>query len=148
MSMLNTHNIFNSHNKKIPDVHNTVDLAFSSSTYLPESLLNSWLNVSGVILTSSLLFYHMSRVHSLKVNPFLAKIVAIGLIIVSTAYMLYAFIPYSKRMNYTISKCTKLKECSQEQVDELLFLKNSYLALGIGTSAIQFIIVYLIISTI
>ena len=128
MSMLNTHNIFNSHNKKIPDVHNTVDLAFSSSTYLPESLLNSWLNVSGVILTSSL--------------------VAIGLIIVSTAYMLYAFIPYSKRMNYTISKCTKLKECSQEQVDELLFLKNSYLALGIGTSAIKFIIVYLIITTI
>ena len=129
-------------------IPNTIDLAYSGSTYLPESLLDGWLNVSSVILTSSLLFYHISRVHSLKVNPFLAKIVAIGLIIVSTAYMLYAFIPYSKRMNFTISKCTKLKECSQEQVDELLFLKNSYLALGIGTSAIQFIIVYLIISTI
>jgi len=129
-------------------IPNTIDLAYSGSTYLPESLLDGWLNVSSVILTSSLLFYHMSRVHTLKVNPLLAKIVSIGLIIVSTAYMIYAFVPYSKRMNYTISKCTKLKECSQEQVDELLFLKNSYLVLGICTSAIQFIIVYLIISTI
>ena len=142
--MSNTHTII--HN--VPNVHNTVDLAYSSNTYLTESLLDGWLNVSSVILTSSLLFYHMSRVHSLKVNPLLAKIVAIGLIIVSTAYMLYAFVPYTKRMNYIISNCTKLKECSQEQVDELLFLKNSYLVLGICTSAIQFIIVYLIISTI
>lgn len=130
------------------DNQKNIDLAYSGSTYLPESLLDGWLNVSSVILTSSLLFYHMSRVHSLKVNPFLAKIVAIGLILISTAYMLYAFIPYTKRMNFTIAKCIKLKECSQDQVDELNFLKNSYLVLGIFTSLIQFIIVYLIISTI
>ena len=90
----------------------------------------------------------MSRVKTLKVNPILAKVVSVGLILVSTCYMIYGFVPYTKRMNYNIEKCTKLNECSQEQVDELKLLKNSYLLFGSFTTIIQLIIVYLIISTI
>ena len=53
-----------------------VDLAYSQNVYLPESLLDGWFSVSALLLTTSLLFYHMSRVKSLKVQPYLAKTVA------------------------------------------------------------------------
>jgi hypothetical protein len=125
--------------------YNKINLVFSDNIYLPESVLSSWLNVSIMILTSSLLFYHMSQVHSLKFSPVLSKIIAVGLILVSTMYMVYAFISYVKRMNYTISKCKYLKECSKDQLNGLIFLKNSYLVLGLCTSVIQTMIVYLII---
>ena len=124
------------------------DLAYSDNVYFPESLLDGWLAVSAVLLTTSLLFYHMSRVKSIKVEPFLAKIICIGLIVISTAYMCYALLPYTKRMNYTINLCKKLDECSSEQVRELNILKWSYLFLGIFTLIIQSIIMYLVFTTI
>lgn len=135
-------------NSSVNDILHKIDLAFSEDIYFPESLLSGWLNVSGVILTTSLVFYHMSRVKSIKVEPYLAKIIAIGLIIVSTGYMMYALIPYFKRMNYNIDKCVRLKECSDEQATELKILKWSYIILGIITLAIQCGITYLVISTI
>ena len=64
----------------MPSTYLNKNLAFSESTYNPEDLLSEWISVSSILLTTSLLFYHMSRVNSLKVNPYLAKIVAIGLI--------------------------------------------------------------------
>ena len=72
------------------------NVAYSQNVYFPESLLDGWLSVSAVLLTTSLLFYHMSRVKSLKVRPYLAKVVSVGLILISTAYMIYALIPYTR----------------------------------------------------
>jgi hypothetical protein len=124
------------------------DLAYSDDVYFPESLLDGWLSVSAVLLTTSLLFYHMSRVKSLKVKPYLAKFVSIGLIVISTSYMIYALIPYTKRMDYTIKKCIKMNECSDSQTQELKILKASYLFLGLLTILIQAVIVYLVVTTI
>ena len=124
------------------------DLAYSDKVYFPESLLDGWLAVSAVLLTTSLLFYHMSRVKSIKVKPFLAKIICIGLIVISTAYMCYALLPYTKRMNYTIKLCKQLHECSDEQMSELIILKWSYLFLGGATLIIQSVIMYLVFTTI
>ena len=124
------------------------DLAYSDDVYFPESLLDGWLSVSAVLLTTSLLFYHMSRVKSLKVKPFIAKIISIGFIIVSTAYLLYALYPYTQRMNFTIKKCIKMNECSDSQTQELKILKASYLFLGLLTILIQAVIVYLVVTTI
>ena len=138
----------NANNISIKDALQQVDLAFSEDIYFPESLLSGWLNVSGVILTTSLVFYHMSRVRSIKVEPYLAKIIAIGLIVISTGYMMYALVPYTKRMNYNIDKCIRLNECSDEQTTELKLLKWSYMILGLITLAIQCSITYLVISTI
>lgn len=148
-SINNTNNIGNNTDTiSINDMSHQVDLAFSEDIYFPESLLTNWLNVSGIMLTSSLVFYHMSRVKSIKVEPYLAKIIAIGLIVISTCYMIYALIPYIKRMDYNINKCIKLKECSDEQTMELKILKWSYIILGVGTSVIQGIITFLVITTI
>lgn len=144
----NTNANTDANNISINDVLQQMDLAFSEDIYFPESLLSGWLNVSGVILTTSLVFYHMSRVRSIKVEPYLAKIIAIGLIVISTGYMMYALIPYTKRMNYNIDKCIRLKECSDEQAMELKILKWSYMILGVITLTIQCSITYLVVSTI
>lgn len=124
------------------------NLAYSQNVYLPESLLDGWLSVSAVLLTTSLLFYHMSRVNSLKVRPYLAKLVSVGLILISTAYMVYALIPYTKRMNFNIEECKRISDCGADQTKELRLLKWSYLTLGSFTALFQGIIVYLVTTTI
>jgi|SaaInlV_150m_DNA_2_1039686.scaffolds.fasta_scaffold00105_26 hypothetical protein len=123
-----------------------MDLAYSDNVYFPESLLNQWLNVSSVMVTCSLVFYHMSRVKSIKVEPYLAKLIAMSLIIISTSYTIYALIPYNKRMDFIIKKCSELNECPDDQVEELKFLKKSYMILGLTTFMIQCVIVYLVIT--
>tara|TARA_E500000178_G_scaffold334743_1_gene370942 strand:- start:446 stop:844 length:399 start_codon:yes stop_codon:yes gene_type:complete len=132
----------------MPSTYLNKNLAFSESTYNPEDLLSEWISVSSILLTTSLLFYHMSRVESLKVNPYLAKIVSIGLIFISTVYLIYAMYPYNKRMNFTISECKRLKDCTSDQVEEILLLKRSYLSMGISTILLQFIIVFIVVTTI
>jgi hypothetical protein len=62
--------------------------------------------------------------------------------------MIYALIPYTKRMDYTIKKCIKMNECSDSQTQELKILKASYLFLGLLTILIQAVIVYLVVTTI
>jgi len=124
------------------------NVAYSQNVYFPESLLDGWLSVSAVLLTTSLLFYHMSRVKSLKVRPYLAKVVSVGLILISTAYMIYALIPYTKRMNFNIAQCEKIHDCGDDQTQELKLLKWSYLTLGGFTVLFQAIIVYLVTTTI
>ena len=123
-----------------------MDLVYSDNVYFPESLLNQWLNVSSVMVTCSLVFYHMSRVKSIKMEPYLAKLIATGLIIISTSYTIYALIPYNKRMDFIIKKCSELNECPDDQVEELKFLKKSYMILGLITFMIQCVIVYLVIT--
>jgi len=132
----------------MPNKYLNVDLAYSDSTFTPEGLLSDWIVVSGVILTTSLLFYHMSRVKSLRVNSFLAKFVAIGLILISTCYLVYALLPYTKRMNFAISECKRLKECNNLQIENMEFVRNSYIFLGFMCVIIQAIIVYIVIDTI
>ena len=132
----------------MPNRYLKVDLAFSDSMYSPEDLLSDWMAVYGLILTTSLLFYHMSRVNSLKVNPYLAKFVSISLIVISTFYLTYALIPYTQRMDFVEDECKRLKECHQSQIDNIRFVKNSYLSFGIAAIAIQILIVYIVVTTI
>ena len=56
--------------------------------------------------------------------------------------------PYNKRMNFTVSECKRLKECTSDQVEEILLLKRSYLSMGISTILLQFVIIFIVITTI
>ena len=124
------------------------DLAFSEKLYIPETLLIGWFNLSAIITTSSLIFYNMARKGSVKVHPYLAKMISIGLILVSTFYMLFSLLPYYRRMHNLIIKCDKMKKCPDEQIEHINTLKNTYLGFGSLTCAIQIIITYLIIVTV
>ena len=107
-----------------------------------------WLNLSAILITVSLLFYHMSRVKSLKVHPIFASVLAVGFIFISTFYLFSALGPYAARMQYAIDKCGKLDECDDIQMKHLNMLYHSYLGVGIITCIIQIIIIYLIVNTV
>ncbi len=124
------------------------DLAFSEKLYIPETLLIGWFNLSAIITTSSLIFYNMARKGSVKVHPYLAKMISIGLILVSTFYMVFSLLPYYRRMHNLIIKCDKMKKCPDEQIEHINTLKNTYLGFGSLTCIIQMIITYLIIVTV
>lgn len=124
------------------------DLAYSEKMYIPESILVGWFNLSAIITTSSLIFYNMARKGSLKVHPYLAKFIAIGLILVSTFYMLYSLLPYYNRMKNLSDKCNNLKECSVEQVEHINRIKNIYVLSGGFTCIIQLIVTYVIVATV
>jgi hypothetical protein len=124
------------------------DLAFSEKLYIPETLLIGWFNLSAIITTSSLIFYTMARKGSVKVHPYLAKMISIGLILISTVYMLFSLLPYYHRMQNLIIKCDKMKKCPNDQIEHINNLKNTYLLFGSFTCIIQMIITYLIIVTV
>ena len=124
------------------------DLAFSNKMYIPESILMGWFNLSAIVTTSSLIFYNMARKGELKVHPHIAKVISIGLILVSTFYMLYSLSPYYSRMANLSSTCKRLKDCPDEQIEHITRITNTYLLAGIITSIIQLIITYVIIVTV
>ena len=122
--------------------------SFSNLTTHPEDLLSDWITVSGLMLTTSLLFYHMARSKSIKVDPRLAKIIAISLIVISSLYLVYGIMTYTHRMNNTVQKCREFKKCTDKQANEINYIKNTYIGIGIFTIFAQALIVYVVISTI
>ena len=70
------------------------DLGYSEKMYIPESIMMGWFNLSAIITATSLIFYNMARKSAIKFDPFLSKAIAIGLILMSTFYMIYSLLPY------------------------------------------------------
>ena len=122
--------------------------AFSDLTTHPEDLLSDWITVSGLMLTTSLLFYHMARSKSVKVDPRLAKIIAISVIVISTLYLVYGIMTYTHRMNNTVQKCREFKKRTDKQANEINYIKNMYIGIGMFTIFAQALIVYVVIFTI
>ena len=122
--------------------------AISDLTTHPEDLLSDWIAVSGLMLTTSILFYHMARAKTIKVDPRLAKIVAISLILISTLYLVYALMTYTYRMNNTVQHCREFKKCTDKQANQINNIKNTYIGIGIFTVLAQALIVYIVLSTI
>ena len=66
--------------------------------YNPELLLANWTNVSFILMTVSLLFYHMTRRRTLEMDRRLAGVFAISIIIMSVVFSIQSLIIYSKRL--------------------------------------------------
>jgi hypothetical protein len=118
--------------------------AFSDKVYGPEAIFSSWLNLSYILLTTGLLFYHMVNLKTIRAPRQFTGIISMSLVIISTLYMTYSLGPYTMRMNHVIKECQESNSCYKDQLNHLKFIKNSYLSLGIITSIIQLCIVYLI----
>jgi hypothetical protein len=126
----------------------TYNLAYSDKIYLPESILIGWLSLSSVLVTASLLFYHMVKSNSLKLHPVMAKFISISLILISTFYMYFSLGPYYNRIHFTELQCRKYRKCSKIQELVINRLKNLYSLLVMLTIFIQLLIVYFIVVTI
>ena len=67
-----------------------------------ENLYSAWTNVSIILLTAALVFYHMTKVKSLHVPLISAMVVSCGLIFVDISYNLIGLIPYYTRTQKNI----------------------------------------------
>lgn len=121
------------------------NLAFSDAVYDPEALLSDWLIVSNVMVTTGLLFYHMTRTKSIKVSPTGAHYITLSLILLSVIYMMYALIPYAIRMNYVENECKTSTQCSPTTVKNM---KYSYISVVVLTAIVQIAISYTVIKTV
>lgn len=108
------------------------DIMFTDGVYAPEELLTEWLSVVFACMTSSLLFYHMTRVKSLSMDPRLSAFFSCGLIVVAILYNISAIIPYVKRMNHQLGKTKKVRER-----DEINRLKYTFVSIALLTVLIQ-----------
>lgn len=81
-----------------------------TSVWFPESLLSTWLGASIITLTTSLLFYHMTRVKSLEMNPRIAGIFAVALILMSIGIAIVSIFPYYQRIGYILQDETQDKD--------------------------------------
>ena len=70
----------------------------SSDIWFPESLYVEWLSASLILMTTSLLFYHMTRVKSLEMNPKVSGIFAVSLILISVFLAGISVVPYFERI--------------------------------------------------
>ena len=89
----------------------------TETIWFPESLYNTWLSDSLILMTASLLFYHMTRVSSLEMDPRVAGIFAVCLISISIALGITSVIPYITRVT-TLIKQDQSTEESQESKKE------------------------------
>ena len=105
---------------------------YSEAVYAPEGLLTEWLAVVFACMTSSLLFYHMTRLKTLPMDPRLAATFACALITVSILYNVSAIVPYVGRMNHQLERSHDDKTRYQ-----LNLLKYTFMSLAVITTAIQ-----------
>ena len=74
-------------------------LSSSESIWFPESLYNSWLAVSVVLMTTALLFYHMTQKNTLVITARPAAVIAILFMILSITITIGSLIPYFQRIS-------------------------------------------------
>ena len=71
----------------------------SENIWFPEDLYNSWLGVSIVLMTTALLFYHMTKKKSLEISPKASAIIAISFMLLSITIIIGSLIPYYQRVS-------------------------------------------------
>ena len=81
-------------NTEVPQIINEEE----GGVYNPELLLANWTSVSFILMTVSLLFYHMTRRRTLEMDRRLAGIFAVSIIIMSVIFAIQSLIIYSKRL--------------------------------------------------
>ena len=116
--------------------------------YAPEHLLSGWISLSVLMLTTSMLFYHLTRRYSIKTNKQLAASVAISLMICGGVYLVVSLVNYIPRMDEVLETCKKDSLCSDDKLRRIRTSKNMNIALAGTTIAIELLIAYLIFNTI
>lgn len=104
-----------------------------SQFWQPEAQLSAWLSASFLLMTASLLFYHMTRVHSLEMNPLLSGFFSVSLIAMTVLITLLALVAYYRRSTELLSGETVL---NQAEENEKIY-KYFYLVIGIAIMLIE-----------
>ena len=116
--------------------------------YAPEHLLSGWISLSVLMLTTSMLFYHLTRRYSIKTNKMLAAAVAISLMVCGGVYLIVSLFNYIPRMDEVLETCEKEDLCSNDKYQRIKTSKNLNVAMVGITIGIELLIAYLIFNTI
>ena len=92
--------------------------------YNPELLLANWTSVSFVLMTVSLLFYHMTRQRTLEMDRRLAGVFAVSIIIMSAVFAIQSLVVYAKRIGRLRTK--KETEFDRQEV----LISHTYIVVG------------------
>ena len=115
----------------------------------PEALLTHWMDLSIMALTTAMLFYHVTRLYSIKTNKNLAAFIAIALLGTGVVYLSAAIYNYIPRTNDIINECYKNRHfCNDEQLERILVTKRLNIAMSAVTIMIEVLIGILIFNTI
>ena len=116
----------------------------SAEIIQPEILLSQWTAASFVLMTTSLLFYHMTRVSSLEMDPKIAGLISMAMIIMSIVFEVQALIVYVQRVSRmdTVSNTTSvIKSIRTERK-----VSKSYIAVISLLVLLQLFIAWVIVS--
>ena len=107
-----------------------------------EALYSSWLNTSVILITASLLFYHMTRLKSptLKVDPIFAAIIVSLIIVTDVCIGFAALIPYILRTKKLVQKPEEGINIHQEKTFRIF-----YITVGILLTLIELSICFYVI---
>lgn len=115
-------------------------MKFNYDMWTPERMFSEWLGVSVLMMTVSLLFYHMTRVSSIEMNSKIAGIFAVTLIIISGILNIAALVTYWDRITYSLEISGPHKKKNNEN-----YYRIMYLTIGIIYTLVQLGITIIII---
>ena len=108
--------------------------------YFPESIYAGWLSVSFLLITLSLLFYHMARVSSIEMNTKIAGTYSVLLIVIACIYSFISIFPYFTRFKDIYVKHKNNYDLRKEYIYHELYIIG-----GILVVIIQLLIAFSII---
>ena len=95
---------------------------YNYDLWKPEIIYASWFGVSIIVMTVSLLFFHMTRVSSLQMNSKIAGLFAVTLIVLSAIINILAIVTYWDRVSYTSEIGNKNKQIYNENIYRIMYL--------------------------
>lgn len=120
----------------------------SKHIYEPEALLTYWMNLSILALTTAMLFYHVTRLYSIKANKNLSAFIAIALLGTGVIYLSTALFNYIPRTNDILEACQHDHHCSAKHLERISTTKKLNVGMSVITICIELVIGYLIFKTI
>jgi hypothetical protein len=95
-----------------------------------------------------MLFYHITRLYSIKANKKLAAFIAIALLGTGVIYLSTALFNYIPRTNDILNACQNDHRCPDEHVKRIATTKKLNVGMSVITIGIELVIGYLIFNTI
>jgi len=126
-------------------VQSAETILYSGDVYDPEVDFATWMNLAYIGATTSLLFYHMSRVKSVELDARIAAGVSVSIMLISIFYMVVSIVPYTRRMEHVALTCKEAEACTDDNLRELKETVLGVQVVGIATMVIMLFICGLIV---
>jgi cytochrome bd-type quinol oxidase subunit 2 len=114
-------------------------MSFAEKEWFPESMYSTWLSDSLILMTSSLLFYHMVQQKSLSIDYRLSALFSVILILCSVGIGIVSLYPYFQRMG----KILNTNDSEQSQKEKIY--RTMYTIFGSIIILIQLLIAVFIV---